>query len=1224
MLIKRVCIVFLLLLVAANSYSQNKVLINCSATENVKKAISGIRLGMKFYTPNNQAYNYSAYVDTLEKRLNQNPTYLSKGLELLGNLTLQSFYFESNNPNANYIVARKWVDIASKLESAQDDFFISCTMHVAKKYSIDSIKLAINYFELAQKSIYKRNGKLSIPAGISVLNELVRLQMLQDIPNALKSEIKLINALNELKGIESDYYQRENRRLGFLFFATGDIHKSDSCYQCFENYLSKNMFFDPRGYIIYLKERANVYEELKQFQKALTLYEKITDILKPQLPKDESEYAEAMYLKAYCYRMKGDLITAIKLADSCLAFVIKNKKQNLALLPQIAELYRNSNQPVKYKQVASLLDIDHSQNINGLCQAAYMKILKNDFISAMEKLQEASTIADKTIADNKYSDDFVQELGALINLYEKCNDHSSVIKYSLKELEYIKNRYGEKSELYVDQLTLIAQNYDMIEDFDKSIEYYNKALNLINSNNSKYYSIISSLASALFYVGDYDKADELFSFCLCSMQENCLEKVGLLNSYTGLLIAQADRLKSYESGIGIARVLNRCEPYAKEAYIFCNTFLEADHLESLTSLNNLFSLCILQDSLDAAKRYLVELEQRINSKDGIEPLHQAMWFGILGSSFAAAKDYSKAMFYSHRELEISNKYFKNNYQGQEMNDALLTRCYNKVGDLEKAESCYNNFFKKVINKMKYQFTFMTEIQRSGYIDNYRYFVDEASRIAWEHQLKTNSLFVGSVYNSLLLNKGLSLCSTLELAKWIEEKGSFELKSKKKRIELLQNYLNTLERQGETDTSKQKEKELLEKELVKESKKNGEYTSFLDVTWKDIQNKLSEHEAAIELAQINFDNDSIVYAAVVLKKSFANPKFIRLFNDSKLLSHKLSSGITLREALMGQTSDETDNMSAIYTDQKLGQAIWGPLSSVLEAGDTIQFSPAGIFHNIAIEYLLVNDTQTASDRYVVNRLSSTRQLAMEKKELKLNTALLVGDLIYALGKQQLLRSKQEIKEIAQLFGSNRKVVLLQGIDGTPRQFKEKVSEKFACIHISTHGEYASSLYPGIRGEGALKRNWLLFSPDTLTDNHTHKIIDYSLDARDISFLDLRGTDIVTLSACVTGLGDLKADGVFGLQRGFKKAGVQTIVMSLWPVNERATEIMMVQFYKNLIAGQSKHDAFQNAKNYLKTCEMTVEYENKGGPIDPCTHKYQVIKECIRLNDPKYWAAFIMLD
>ena len=94
--------------------------------------------------------------------------------------------------------------------------------------------------------------------------------------------------------------------------------------------------------------------------------------------------------------------------------------------------------------------------------------------------------------------------------------------------------------------------------------------------------------------------------------------------------------------------------------------------------------------------------------------------------------------------------------------------------------------------------------------------------------------------------------------------------------------------------------------------------------------------------------------------------------------------------------------------------------------------------------------------------------------------------------------------------------------------------------------------------------------------------------------------VVLSACQTALGQIASDGIYGLQRGFKKAGANTILMSLDKVDDEATKILMVEFYKNLMEGKTKHQSLKDAQKYLRQI-------NNG--------KY---------DKPEYWASFIMLD
>ena len=109
-------------------------------------------------------------------------------------------------------------------------------------------------------------------------------------------------------------------------------------------------------------------------------------------------------------------------------------------------------------------------------------------------------------------------------------------------------------------------------------------------------------------------------------------------------------------------------------------------------------------------------------------------------------------------------------------------------------------------------------------------------------------------------------------------------------------------------------------------------------------------------------------------------------------------------------------------------------------------------------------------------------------------------------------------------------------------------------------------------------------------------DGILTAQEVSNLDLRNTKLVVLSACETGLGDIKgSEGVFGLQRAFKMAGVKYLIMSLWQVPDKETSEFMILFYKNLIKLKDIPTAFNKTQKVMR-------------------EKY----------DPYYWGAFVLIE
>jgi CHAT domain-containing protein len=94
-------------------------------------------------------------------------------------------------------------------------------------------------------------------------------------------------------------------------------------------------------------------------------------------------------------------------------------------------------------------------------------------------------------------------------------------------------------------------------------------------------------------------------------------------------------------------------------------------------------------------------------------------------------------------------------------------------------------------------------------------------------------------------------------------------------------------------------------------------------------------------------------------------------------------------------------------------------------------------------------------------------------------------------------------------------------------------------------------------------------------------DGLLTAENVVGLDLRGTELVVLPACETGLGEVHTgEGVFGLRRAFVVAGARTLVMSLWKVPDQQTHELMIDFYSRVLSGQGVADALRQAQLAIK--------------------------------------------
>lgn len=237
---------------------------------------------------------------------------------------------------------------------------------------------------------------------------------------------------------------------------------------------------------------------------------------------------------------------------------------------------------------------------------------------------------------------------------------------------------------------------------------------------------------------------------------------------------------------------------------------------------------------------------------------------------------------------------------------------------------------------------------------------------------------------------------------------------------------------------------------------------------------------------------------------------------------------------------------------------------------------------------------------------------------------------AINKVSLLRGKressdeidylpgtlEEAQNIVKCFTTNNnigKANLITGKKATETSLKALSGSKIKVMHIGTHGFYevesedqrTITFYSDINyseEDKALLRSGLLFAVAQNFFDGTKlpdDVEDGILTSQEISYLDFYGLDLITLSACQTAQGDITSDGVFGLQRGFKKAGAKSILMSLCKVDDKATNKLMTEFYSDWISkNMSKYDALEAAKRTVRNT-----------------------KGC---EDSKYWAAFILLD
>lgn len=407
------------------------------------------------------------------------------------------------------------------------------------------------------------------------------------------------------------------------------------------------------------------------------------------------------------------------------------------------------------------------------------------------------------------------------------------------------------------------------------------------------------------------------------------------------------------------------------------------------------------------------------------------------------------------------------------------------------------------------------------------------------------------------------------------------------------------------------------------------------TWKDIQNCLDAHTCTIEFVQYNGYEDRKQLGALVVTKKCPSPRFVHIA-DLDALRYSTVGNTYLQTAVISSGQEAKD---WIYNDTAFFSKIWTKaLMDATDGATKIYFAADGILHQLAIEYMMTDPNRSC------RRLTSTRMLAKAYKLVNTRKMLLFGGIDYGYcqpstmpgndelaytflqpynkGLQYLPGTKSEVESVARMRQEKNDLVLT-GQNATDSAFIANASQ-YPLILISTHGFFLGEMLDGTDmrppvSDNSMSKSGLAFagSKYALADTtHDPSLPDGILSAKELSQLSLDSVSLIVLSACQTGLGTITADGVYGVQRALKQAGVKTMIVSLWSVDDLATSILMQNFFRNLqAAGEAPdiYEAFMLARHQLMTEEYLV--------FDSASMS---TKKKVKFAAPRYANAFIMID
>ena len=1047
--------------------------------------------------------------------------------------------------------------------------------------------------------------------------------------------LSLIQARNKEKGIEDIYDEQYLKELDYLYNAYSLAHRYQDELSQLRTLLN---IYEIRGetrgevYLKYLDELVLFYHINGDYIAEYQLFAKYDEITK-ELGRNETE--------EYCRYLSNKVIA--------LTFLYKEEEyeeahaqwrelteklygpNSIQRLNVEADLVRHYISMGQYDDAQIQLDncykhLDSKQiifsekrdSLSILGELSYNEgqiLALSNPLRAENKLLEASEIYSQLEVPLFEP---LNELGLLY--YSSIRDSQKALVYFNRAKEELSRAGQNNSIQYITILSNIAVCYqdlgmssDAIAVFDEAEEtvkkYYGKThpmYGMIAQNKSKFYSELSDYDTAIVY------AKEAAS-CIKSIYGDKSEKYAIcLHNLSILYGVKGSIEESKELILQSAPILETASvPYAISSY--CCLFSHYAHDTNWDGFYALVNKCseLIND----------------NQLQGTDV--EAMFLAVAGSCLKE-KDKSEAQNYLSRAIQVYETLGVTSSAGYIR--TLLGYYQSLVTDELQSDSVIPNLTDAYKNLYFANVIFFNAAEREQFVTSPSY--SKIKDIVFS--ARSSKSQDSQLFDYLLFSKGLLLETSVNYAKSIYDSNNNELIEQFSRLIELRKILGG-EKSKSDDVSieeLQVQATVLERRITTYLKENGGYNDGLNYKYQDVAGALKNSEAAIEFVSYHdYLEDTDYYAALVVKKEWTSPEFIKICKKPDLEKY-----LSISPAMLYGES---------IASQEAYSLIWGQIIPLLSDIKTIYYSPAGCLNRLAIDQLY-DGKKRFNDYYKALRLTSTRQVCLPTHPVKYSAAILYGGLFYdeddatMLAESQNVRgenssptvvfrgfdgsvtrkgweylpgSLEEVNQISSIISKNRIIcdVYTSG-RGNEESFKALSGGKFNILHLATHGFYMtesqaeknrfytsnpfSNTY--ISNEvSPLKRSGLLLAGGNkawMGEPVPDGVEDGVLTAEEISLLDLRSCDVVVLSACETGLGEITDEGVYGLQRAFKNAGVKSIIMSLWEVDDDATSFMMQSFYQKLLNGMNKRDAFESAQKEVKK-------------------KY---------TDPRYWAAFVMLD
>ncbi len=997
-------------------------------------------------------------------------------------------------------------------------------------------------------------------------------------------------------------YALSCNKLGGVYLDIGDYQKAESLYIEVRSIREKVLGKENSDYASSCNNLAGLYGAIYQYEKAEQLYIEAMQIYKKLPGKNDRDYAASCDNLASIYMDRGKYEKAeplfLEAKQIREKIVGKEDPDYAASCINLAILYRNKSE---YRK-AELLQIEAKQideKLHGKEHSFYLSSCSNLAVLYMEMGQYAKAeplyIESKNTREKRFgkeNPDYAASCNNLALLYLYEGQYEKAEPLFLEALAADEKLISKDDATYAVHCDNLGLLYRVMGQYEKSEAMHLTAKRIteimFTKENPAYVRRCNNLGGLYVLIGLYNKADSLYTEA-----KQILEKRGEKNLPIYASICEGIATIHIRTG-----QYQKAEPlYLAARQVIAKT-LGKEHIDYANNCSNLGSL--YSDKADYKKAELLFLEAYHTREKAVGKAHP----DYIESCISLG-----GLYRNQNKSKLASDFYIKAFQLQ---NAHLAKVFQFTSEVEK-----QSYLVKIAGLENKFLSFIISRPSPSYRD-FTYTVSLSSRnltLSSSQQLR-NAIY--SLSDTSIKNK---------YNNWINSREQIAFWNAKP-ITDWPPYLNKLEEQANT----------LEKELTRLSSDFKNQQQKNEVNWKNIQQNLKTNEASIEFVEFRYSTgkrwtDSAFYIALVLRKDTPEPVLVQLFEQKEL-----------DKILNNTESLATDNrINTLYRSNKsLYNLIWKPLEKYLTGISKVYFASAGNLFKISFAALPVNDKQVLGDKYQLIQLNTTATVT-DKEQSTLTAAdkiqlyggikydadsstlkqavasyqsntessrSLPSDLERGAGFQFLPGTQKETESIKKEIGNTGiPITILSGTNATEESIKALTGKNSpSVLHIATHGfffpdpkddkrdsiqrKFETSGKVFKQSDNPLFRSGLLFAGanNAWQGKPIDGIEDGILTAYEVSNLYLPNTKLVVLSACETALGDIQgSEGVYGLQRAFKMAGVQNLVMSLWKVPDAETAEFMQLFYKNLFAKQAISNAFYNAQKLMKDKYRTEPYK-----------------------------------